>query len=143
MSNHKACICIGVILALLIGLSPMGVYASHSTWKDFAPTKNLNITMPQSLHDFPIATDATFNPYATVTNGSEIGFSYDSNCPMDDLFGMYALYMKGSKDFIADKGDGTGTLYTVFGIKAGYEILITIGMSIDNQVTVSIRPNRK
>lgn len=142
MSNHKACICM-VIVALLVGLFPMGAYAANNTWADFAPTKNLNITMPESLHDFPIAADATFNPYSTVANGSQIGFSYDSNYSMDDLFNMYALYMKGSKDYIAGKGDGTGTLYCVTGIKAGYEILITIGMSIDNQVTVGIRPQRK
>lgn len=78
-----------------------------------------------------------------VVNGETIGFAYASNYSMDDLFNMYVQYMKNSKDFIAGKGDGTGTLYGVGGIKGGYQIGISIGLSIDNIVNVGIEPERK
>jgi len=139
MSNHKVCICL-VIFALLVVFFPVQTYAAGST-VDLTPTRNMDITMPQSLHDFPIAPDAEF--VYRVVNGEKIGFAYSSNYSMDDLFNMYALYMKNSKEFIADKGDGTGTLYGVGGIKGGYQIGISIGLSIDNIVTVGIEPERQ
>ncbi|CQR71053.1 hypothetical protein SOV_45610 [Sporomusa ovata DSM 2662] len=142
MPNHKACICI-VIFALLIIFSPVETYAADSMSADFTPAGNLDITIPQSLHDFPIAPDAVFDPFLKVADGEHFMFSYASNYSMDDLFNMYAQYMKNSKDFIADKGDGTGTLYGVGGIKGGYQIGISIGLSIDNIVTVGIEPERK
>lgn len=142
MPNHKAYICI-VIFVLLVGLFPVGTYAAGSTWADFAPTRNLDITMPQSLHDFPIAPDAVFNPWFKATDGVHIMFSYTSTYSMDDLFNMYAQYMKNSKDFKADKGDGTGTLYYVVGLKSGYPIQIAIAPNSDSQVNVMISPKEE
>lgn len=140
MLNHKACICI-VIFALLVVFFPVATYAAGSMSVDLTPTRNLDITMPQSLHDFPIAPDANF--IYRVVNGETIGFAYASNYSMDDLFNMYVQYMKNSKDFIAGKGDGTGTLYGIGGIKGGYQIGISIGLSIDNIVNVGIEPERE
>lgn len=140
MLNHKACICI-VIFALLVVFFPVATSAAGSMSVDLTPTRNLDITMPQSLHDFPIAPDANF--IYRVVNGETIGFAYASNYSMDDLFNMYVQYMKKSKDFIAGKGDGTGTLYGIGGIKGGYQIGISIGLSIDNIVNVGIEPERE
>lgn len=136
MLNRKLYICM-VILALFVGFFPASTYAS--TWADIAPTKNLDITLPQTLQDFPIASDATFL-FAKAADAGGFTFAYSSNWSMDDLFNMYSRYMKNSEKFEADKGDGRGTLYGVHGIRNGYKILISIGLNIDNQVVVGIEP---
>lgn len=138
MLNRKLCFCM-VILALLVGLFPASTYAADNTWADIAPKKNLDLTLPACFHDFPIAPDATFL-CAKALDGDTFTFVYSSNWSMDDLFNMYSQYMKNSTKFEANKGDGSGTLYSVFGIKNGYKTMISIGLSIDNHVAVGIEP---
>jgi hypothetical protein len=128
-----------LILALLVGFFPVSTYATGNTWADIAPQKNLDLTLPTCFHDFPIASDANFL-CAKALDGDTFTFAYSSNWSMDDLFNMYSEYMKNSRKFEANKGDGRGVLYGVHGIKGGYRVLITIGLSIDNQVAVGIEP---
>lgn len=122
-----------------LDFSSVSTYAASNTWADIAPKKNLDITLPTCFQDFPIASDVTFL-CAKALDGDSFTFVYSSNWSMDDLFNMYKLYMKNSEGFMADKGDGRGTLYGVSGIKRGYRVLISIGLSIDNQVAVGIEP---
>lgn len=136
--NRILCICV-LILAMLIGIFPAHTYAFDNTWADIAPKKNLDLTLPACFSDFPLAPDATFL-CAKALDGDTFTFVYKSNWSMDDLFAMYSKYMKDSMKFAANKGDGTGTLYSVFGIKNGYKTMISIGLSIDNQVAVGIEP---
>lgn len=94
--------------------------------------------------DIPIAADADFSDLGGIypSSDDQVLIGYKSQQTLEALYYLYVDFLKGSEDFFTYKQDD-GKSYSVRGVKDGWEITITVAISLGNQVGINVKPHEE
>ena len=122
--------------------SPPDLNAPEKAINNVSLPEDVRAKLPDGYPDIPIAADAEFDPYvgAILPSGEdEIVIAYKSERSLASLNSLYVDFLKDTKGFYTYQQDD-GKLYSVHGVKDGLEIMISVALSLGNQVGISLKP---